>query len=396
MDRRAFLRLTSMGAVGLFVTNGQHTTQIWAAPIPGGALAPQDISKWQTPLLIPPQMPRAGLLLDRGSLVDYYEIAVRQFSQQILPAGMPATTVWGYGPSRALSASAPRIFNAPSLTIEANAGRPVRIKWIDELKDAAGHYLPHLLPVDPTLHWANPAGGIDGRDTRPSFDETPGPYRGPVPMVSHVHGAIGVADDSDGYAEAWYLPEQWHSERDMRTWGLGTILPGKAAKAYGVSWRAGSATFQYPNNDRAGTKWYHDHTVGMTRVNVYAGPAGFYLIRGGQRATRRFVIAAPADRHPSRPAPQKATRSAEPPTTRFPSPSKTAPSIPTARSSTRTLAPSSTESTGPFAPSTDVPPIWNPEFFGNTIMVNGHTGPTSMSSSGATGSGSSTAAKPDS
>jgi hypothetical protein len=128
MDRRAFLRLTSMGAVGLFVTNGQHTTQIWAAPIPGGALAPQDIPKWQTSLLIPPQMPRAGILIHRGSLVDNSEIAVRQFSQQILPAGMPATTVWGYGPSKALSASAPRIFNAPSLTIEANAGRPVRIK----------------------------------------------------------------------------------------------------------------------------------------------------------------------------------------------------------------------------------------------------------------------------
>ncbi len=45
-----------------------------------------------------------------------------------------------------------------------------------------------------------------GRDTRPTFTETPGPYTGPVPIVTHVHGAVGVADDSDGYAEAWYLP----------------------------------------------------------------------------------------------------------------------------------------------------------------------------------------------
>ena len=68
------------------------------------------------------------------------------------------------------------------------------------------NYLPHLLPVDPTLHWANPPGGTTGRDMRPSFTATPGPYTGPVPMVTHVHGAVGVGDESDGYAEAWYLP----------------------------------------------------------------------------------------------------------------------------------------------------------------------------------------------
>ena len=49
--------------------------------------------------------------------------------------------------------------------------RPVRVKWINELVDADGNYLPHLLPVDPTLHWANPPGGATGRDTRPEFDD---------------------------------------------------------------------------------------------------------------------------------------------------------------------------------------------------------------------------------
>ena len=96
--------------------------------------------------------------------------------------------------------------NAPSLTIEAKWNRPVRVKWINDLKDAAGDYLPHLLPVDPTLHWANPPGGTEGRDMRPEFTVTPDRYTGPVPIVTHVHGAVGVADDSDGYAEAWYLP----------------------------------------------------------------------------------------------------------------------------------------------------------------------------------------------
>jgi spore coat protein A, manganese oxidase len=98
------------------------------------------------------------------------------------------------------------LHHAPSLTIEARWQRPVRVKWINDLVDANGRYLPHLLPVDQTLHWANPAGGNANRDTRPSFASTPGRYTGPVPLVTHVHGAVGVGDESDGYPEAWYLP----------------------------------------------------------------------------------------------------------------------------------------------------------------------------------------------
>ena len=121
---------------------------------------------------------------------------------------------------------------------------------------------------------------MTGRDTRPTFTETPGPYTGPVPMVTHVHGAVGVADDSDGYAEAWYLPAARHprlrSERH-----LVPLLRGQGGWVYGVGSQPGSAVFQYPNENRASTIWYHDHALGMTRLNVYAGPAGFYLIRGG-------------------------------------------------------------------------------------------------------------------
>ena len=153
--------------------------------------------------------------------------------------------------------------------------------------DANGNYLPHLLPVDPTLHWANPPGGEMHRDTRPTFETTPGPYTGPVPIVTHVHGSAGVGDESDGYAEAWYLPEANNIPADyasVGTWydffrskaaGKGYLAPGATA------WEPGSAVFQYPNSQRASTIWYHDHALGMTRLNVYAGPAGFYIIRGG-------------------------------------------------------------------------------------------------------------------
>src|SRR5215207_4209074 len=59
------------------------------------------------------------------------------------------------------------------------------------------------------------------------------------------------------------------------------VLPREIGAVWGGDWQPGSATFVYANDQRATTLWYHDHTLGMTRVNVYAGPAGFYLIRGG-------------------------------------------------------------------------------------------------------------------
>ena len=120
-------------------------------PIPtrlvaNGVLDPASVPKFVTPMLIPPAMPRTETRVGRSDQqIDYYEIAVRQFEQQILPPGLPATTVWGYGP--VVAQNGPQIFNAPSLTIEAKANTPVRIKWINELVDASGNFLPHLLPM---------------------------------------------------------------------------------------------------------------------------------------------------------------------------------------------------------------------------------------------------------
>src|SRR6266566_349814 len=177
------------------------TGRAYAERIPGGTLDPTGIPKYLTQLVIPPAMPRTSKIMQWGrKQVNYYEIAVRQFRQQILPAPMPSTTVWGYGAVRS-----PASFNYPAFTIEAKWDAPVRVKWINDLKDANGNFLPHLLPVDPTLHWANPPGGTAGRDERPTFESTPGPYTGPVPMVTHLHGGHS-REESDGFAEAWYLP----------------------------------------------------------------------------------------------------------------------------------------------------------------------------------------------
>jgi len=384
--RRQVLKAGLIGAAGLALPWQFRLEKAYAA-IPGGTLDLTTVPKFVTPMLIPPVMPKAGVVkINGGKNADYYEISVRQFAQQILPAGLPATTVWGYGAIASESKKGLLLHNAPSLTIEADYNRPVRIKWINDLKDAAGNYLPHLLPVDPTLHWANPPGGEMGRDTRPTFEVTPDRYTGPVPIVTHVHGAVGVGDESDGYPEAWYLPDVNLNETEYSTAAtVGTwyeFFAGKAATKFGATWGPGYATFQYPNLNRASTLWYHDHTLGMTRLNVYAGPAGFYIVRGGPDGDKAVL-----DTRFNLPAvlPGPAPKAGD----QFP-PNKTYYEIPIA------IQDRSFNSDGSlFYPDTReffdglageyiggesgkedyFSPIWNPEFFGNAIMVNGNTWP---------------------
>jgi len=318
-------------------------------------LDPRSIPKYVTPLPIPPVMPAAP-----GEDPGTYVIAVRRFRQRMLPPGYPVTTVFGYGaPHR------PETFATPAWTIEARADRPVQVTWVNQLVGRDGRHLPHLLSVDPTLHWANPPGGVAHRDHRPSFTSTPGPYRGPVPIVTHLHGGHSP-DDSDGHPEAWFLPA-------ARTVPAGYAAEGSRyaefaeafAERTGVTWRPGSAVYRYRNDQAAATLWYHDHALGITRLNVYAGLAGFYLIRGGPADLPQGVL------------PWPAPQAGDPPGLRYHE-------IPLAvqdRSFTADGAlhyPDRRDAggaTGAYLPHGDVPPIWVPEFFGTTMLVNGVTWP---------------------
>jgi hypothetical protein len=268
LTRRQFPKIGAAGAGLYLISRVNGITRIAYAQIPGGTLDPGSVSKYQTPMLIPPVMPKAGIIKNKmGKNADYYEISMKQFLQQILPAGLPAglpaTTVWGYGAVTSASKKGLLLHNAPSLTIEASYNTPVRVKWINDLKDANGNFLRHLLPVDPTLHWANPPGGINGRDTRPTFTNTPPRYEGPVPIVTHVHGAIGVGDESDGYTEAWYLPAASNIPAGYATEGTWyDFFKDKAANALA------------PRGDRAmppsSTRTWADHLPTGTTTTPWA------------------------------------------------------------------------------------------------------------------------------
>ncbi len=394
--RRKLLKIGFIGGAAMFIPwNWKFKLpEALAEIIPGGTLDPLDVAKFVTPMLIPPVMPRAGTIKMKGGMnADYYEISMIQKSQQILPDNHPATTVWAYGATSANKKKGLLLHNAPSLTIEARHNRPTRIKWTNDLVDGSGNYLPHLLPVDPTLHWANPGGPIDtrpdftGKVYVPTYSPTEGSeidtdiyytrYWGPVPMVTHVHGAVGVGDESDGYPEAWYLPNA-DNITDYTTQGTWyDFFSAKADGSFGVTWGSGYATFQYPNKNRASTIWYHDHTLGMTRLNVYAGPAGFYLIRGGPDGDDA-VIDSQLGTIAVLPGPAPKENDMFPP-------NKTYYEIPIAiqdrafNEDGSLFYPDSRkffdELASPYIPAGEFSPVWNPEFFGNMIMVNGNTWP---------------------
>jgi bilirubin oxidase len=349
LTRRQVIQAGAVTGAASLLVSASPWASAESAAVPGGSLDPTTVPKYGTPLFLLPTMPRA---IATSSGADYYEIGVRQFAQQILPAGLPATQVFGYG-----AIGTPSSFHYPAYTVEARANRPVRVKWINQLVTSSGAFRPHLFAIDPTLHWANPPGGNAGRDSRPSFSSTPGPYRGPVPIVTHLHGAH-VTEESDGYPEAWYLPVANNIPSTYaRVGSFYDRYRAEARSRFGVTWDPGSATFQYPNDQRATTLWYHSHELGLTRVNVYAGLSGLYLLRGGSGDTPAGVLPSGAFEVPL----VIQDRSFNVDGSLF---------FPNSRDFFGDVPPG-----GPYIPTTDVSPIWNPEFFGNMMVVNGRTWP---------------------
>ena len=137
LTRRDFLKSSAFAGAGamLFWKGGTlYARTDSGAPMAVVAAAQNllasSIPKYQTPLVIPPAMPRVGRIRVRGSehdTVDYYEIAVKQFDQFILPQIMNRkTTVWGYG-----SARHPGTFNYPVLYDRGKARHP-RAREMDQ------------------------------------------------------------------------------------------------------------------------------------------------------------------------------------------------------------------------------------------------------------------------
>jgi spore coat protein A, manganese oxidase len=154
-------------------------------------LRAEQVAKFVTPLPSLGVMPQAGM--------DRYELAIRSFSQQILPEGSPATRVIGYG-----AVGDPRSFRAPGLSLEARVGRPVRVSWRNDLAR--------------------------------------------TPVTTHLHGGL-VPEESGGHPDGWYLPA------GEATGSLYQEFRARAQERFGVLAKPGAAVHQYDNEQRAGTLW---------------------------------------------------------------------------------------------------------------------------------------------
>ena len=267
------------------------------SPLRGRRSTLRRSTQFVTPLTIPPAMPRtAKIALKGGKSIDYYEIAVRQFQQQVLPAGLDTTTVWSYG-----SATTRGTFNYPAFTIEAKWQAPVRVKWINDLRTrTATSSRTSCRSTRRCTGRTRPAGTSDtsalvrehaGPVHRPGADRRPRPRRG------------GTRLESDGYAEAWYLradasahpPTAPGTTSSRQGGGLHGRDPYAVDPESGAV-VAGNASSSTRTTSARRTLWYHDHTLGMTRLNVYAGPAGFYLLRGGPATTSAGSLPPPGAR----------------------------------------------------------------------------------------------------
>jgi len=249
----------------------------------------EDIEQFADPLVLLPVLHAGG----RGNDDDEpFRVSVRQFEQQILPGNYPASTVWGYGdPSR------PDTFFHPSFSVENIQHERTDVKWINELvkdpdacRESRNHEdrdacapLKHVVQdvygvsiVDRTLHWANPAADdcADGTSRTNCRGRGAEEYDGPIPMVVHVHGSI---EDpvSDGYPEAWYLPN-YKLDNDPYT-RRGTTY----GSLDGSTGEDGYALYSFTNSYESSTRalWFHDHSLGITRLNMYAAAGGFWFIR---------------------------------------------------------------------------------------------------------------------
>lgn len=240
---------TGFAGVGLaLMPGGFRRMDVHAAPAAPGLSDPALQPKFVN--LVPDALNPAFIYQPYNEKKSRYKIDVGVAVQQtglVNAVGAPvSTTVWGYGDQN------DKVYTWPGRTFQiqnlASGGSPTTmVTWNNELKKVTAH----LLPVDTSLHWCYSLPGytqytiaVDG-----------------VPIVPHLHG--GHTDyQFDGNPEFFFSPKQ---------------------KIIGPQWayvpKGFTTDFVYDNNVPAGNLWYHDHALGITRLNVYAGMAGFYFVR---------------------------------------------------------------------------------------------------------------------
>jgi spore coat protein A len=238
--RRQFLGMSGGAAAALLVPMSLLPRAARAQSVP--LLDPMSQPRFVNPLpnpLAPNYIYRpTGIDPQTGQpLFDIFVQQIRHDAGLVDPAtgSRLSNTAWAYG-----TATQPAIY--PGYSFNLSRGQAVKVRYSNQLN---GIMYPPDVPVDQTLHWADPQNNGNPENV---------PYTGPVPLVAHQHGG-----DTESLSDG--LPDGW-------------ATPGNNATG-----RLFNPLYSYDNRQEACHLWYHDHTIGVTRLDVYMGLAGNYFIR---------------------------------------------------------------------------------------------------------------------
>jgi spore coat protein A len=198
-----------------------------------------------------------GLRFWKGGdvVAQHYTIDINQYTDRLHP-DLPPTTLWGYHSRKNLGGD-PAQRHLGGLIV-ARRGQPIQLTFQNNLPAA------HILPVDTTLM------GAEGAPNRAAV---------------HLHGGA-VPWISDGGPLTWFDPQGGYGD---------SIQPAAGANFYKLlnpQLQPGQAEYYYPLEQSARMLWYHDHAIGTTRLNAYAGIASALIVRDAfeQRLVRQLGL----------------------------------------------------------------------------------------------------------
>jgi FtsP/CotA-like multicopper oxidase with cupredoxin domain len=242
------LALVGATSCGTLPQDSTTTTQGAAQ---AAKLDPNTIPKFQTQLQrFPTYVPTVTRDANGNITQKSFGVEIAQFSAQQLPAGFPSTTLFGYGGQTLDGFGQNPNFRrtSPGPKFEQTKGVPANITYSNQLNGV------HPMPVDPTLDWANPN---NFPKPSPPFLTFPPGYaqaQSPIAHVTHTHG-IEVLPQFDGTPDLWFTAGGIHGPEFV------------------------SNTYTQPSSNQSAAFWYHDHSFGVTRLDVGMGLSGFSILR---------------------------------------------------------------------------------------------------------------------
>jgi spore coat protein A, manganese oxidase len=289
--RRTHVAVCLLGALGL-IFFGAVPSSYASSLVQQTLLEPNCVPMFAVPL--PVFGPAGSVPRVDAAAHPSLTVTMKEINQAVLPQRGPnlcgikyrKTRVWAYESTDSRTGEVLGPANWPAVTLVTRRGTPTRVKYINQLPsfNPSEPWGPGLvegvLPIDQTIHWADPLHSMGhsieralskGSSTPSSEGDSLPQYIGPIPTTVHLHGGE-IPAAYDGNPDSWFTPDG---------------MKGPGYQSAGNP-KPGEAIYEYPNAQEAGTLWFHDHALGITRINVYAGLAGFYFIEDPAREPKGY------------------------------------------------------------------------------------------------------------